>query len=176
MPRRNFNFCPLCATRLEERHIYQQIRRVCPGCNFVQFHDPKVAVIALVTLRERILLIKRGVDPEKGKWALPGGYMDAGELPEAAVQRELMEEVGLAITIERLAGVYPMLVPDGAGKINNGIVLAYYATPRHAQAAQLQPDDDVDDARWFDVHTLPRSLAFVSTRQLLNQWKNDTRI
>lgn len=153
--------------------MYQQIRRVCPSCHFVQFHDPKVAVIALVTLRKRILLIKRGNDPEKGKWALPGGYMDAGELPEEAVQRELLEEVGLPITIQGLAGIYPMLVPDGESQINNGIVLAFYATPHAKDAVRLTPDDDVDDAAWFGVHALPERLAFVSTRQLLAQWQKE---
>lgn len=171
MPGVQYKFCPLCATPLEEQYKYQQIRRVCPSCRFVQFHDPKVAVIALVTWGERILLIKRGVDPERGKWALPGGYMDAGELPEEAVQRELLEEVGLPITVERLAGVYPMWVPDQGSTINKGIVLAFYATPQKGTASQIKADDDVDDAGWFSVDTIPETLAFISTRQLLAEWK-----
>jgi len=58
------------------------MRSVCPSCGFVHFTDPKVAVIALVTHADKILLARRAVDPAKGKWALPGGYMDAGRSEE----------------------------------------------------------------------------------------------
>jgi ADP-ribose pyrophosphatase YjhB (NUDIX family) len=158
---------------MEERHIFQRMRRVCPQCQFVQFHDPKVAVIALVTCRERILLIRRAVDPEKGKWALPGGYMDAGELPERAMQRELLEEVGLSVSVERLIDIYPMITPGEQSWINNGIVLAYHAVPRNARCTTLTPNDDASDARWFGAHTLPQALAFESTHQLLALWRNE---
>lgn len=178
MSRQAFEYCPMCATPMTEQYLFQRMRRVCPACRFIQFHDPKVAVIALVTCAERILLIQRGVDPEKGKWALPGGYMDAGELPEHAMQRELQEEVGLSVSVKRLIDIYPMLSPDMHNRseksnVNNGIVLAYHAVPCDERCITLTPDDDASDARWFSAHALPSSLAFESTRQLLARWQNN---
>jgi ADP-ribose pyrophosphatase YjhB (NUDIX family) len=115
MTQRAFIYCPYCGTRLVERHAFDRVRPVCTQCGFVHFLDPKVAVIALIVWDGHVLLARRGVDPEKGKWALPGGYMDAGELPEAALRRELEEEVGIQVAQLQLLDVYPMVSSDAAG-------------------------------------------------------------
>ena len=77
------------------------------------FKDPKVAVIALVTSHDRMLLIRRGVNPGKGQWALPGGFMDAGEMPQEALVRELYEEVGIQVEVGELLGIFAMVGPVG---------------------------------------------------------------
>ncbi|MEZ4866548.1 MAG: NUDIX hydrolase [Caldilineaceae bacterium] len=168
MVRRQFVYCPYCATALEEREVYRQRRPVCPACGFVHFQDPKVAVIAFVTHKERVLLVQRAIDPGKGQWALPGGYMDADEMPEAALQRELLEEVNLAIQIDRLLTIFPIVTAPGRGQ---GIVLAYQATPADAKATKLTCDDDVSAADWFTADRVPANLAFESTHVLLAHWR-----
>lgn len=167
MKQANYRYCPYCATALEVREVYRQQRPVCPNCHFVQFQDPKVAVIGLVTHQQQVLLIRRSVEPGKGLWALPGGYMDAGEMPEAALQRELLEEVGLPVKIHAMLDVFPMVV--GAGR-TQGIVLAYHAVPIHGDQTTLICDDDVCEAGWFTTANLPTALAFESTHTLLAQW------
>lgn len=167
MNRANFVYCPYCATALEVREIYRQQRPVCPTCRFIHFPDPKVAVIGLVTHGEQVLLIRRAMEPGKGKWALPGGYMDAGEMPAAALQRELLEEVGLPIKIGELLAIFPMVVASGPAQ---GIVLAYQAIPAHAEETTLLCDDDVCEAAWFTPANLPTDLVFESTYTLLAQW------
>lgn len=166
MSRSAFVYCPYCATALAEREIYRQRRPVCPQCGFIHFSDPKVAVVGLVTRGEQVLLVRRAVDPGKGLWSLPGGYMDAGELPEAALQRELHEEIGLSVTIQSLLTIFPMIGVSGRSQ---GIVLAYHAVPVDP-AAELYCDDDVSEAGWFTQTTLPTTLAFQSTQTLLAQW------
>jgi ADP-ribose pyrophosphatase YjhB (NUDIX family) len=169
-----FVYCPKCATRLERQHRYGRELPACPACDFVHFLDPKVAVIAFVTHADRLLLIRRAVDPAKGKWALPGGYMDAGEMPETALRRELLEEVGLAIEIEGLIDIFPMA---GRGDKSPGIVLAYAASPGSGTAvANLQSNDDVSAAGWFAAEALPADIAFDSTRQLLTRWRDNNQI
>lgn len=167
MSRPNFVYCPYCATALELREIYRQPRPVCPNCRFIHFPDPKVAVIGLVTHEGQVLLIRRAVKPDKGKWALPGGYMDAGEMPAAALQRELLEEVGLQVKVETMLEIFPMVVTAGRSQ---GIVLAYHATPASAEQTTLVCDDDACEAAWFTPATLPTDLAFESTHTLLAQW------
>jgi 8-oxo-dGTP diphosphatase len=157
MSRPNFIYCPYCATPLEVHEVYRQQRPVCPNCRFIHFPDPKVAVIGLVTNANQVLLIRRGIDPGKGKWALPGGYMDAGEMPEIALQRELLEEVGLPVKIGGLLAIFPMVVSGGRSQ---GIVLAYRAIPAHAHQTTLRCDDDVCEAAWFTRANLPTDLAF----------------
>lgn len=174
----NYEFCPYCATNLQVRDIYNQQRPVCPQCGFVHFLDPKVAVIGLVTHNQRVLLIQRAINPEKGKWALPGGYMDAGEMPDAALQRELLEEVNLAIHVTELLTIFPMVphrAPDPQGQIpervrSQGIVLAYRAQVADPAVTALVCADDACAADWFAPTDIPQNLAFESTQTLLNAW------
>ncbi len=164
----NYRYCPYCGGPLEERSAHGCVRPVCPECGFTQFRDPKVAVIALALAGERVLLVRRGVEPEQGKWALPGGYMDAGEMPETALARELLEEVGLPVRVERLLGIYPMAPP---ARSFGGIVLAYAVTPAGDGLPALYVEDDVTEAGWFPAHELPACIAFDSTRTLLRRWR-----
>ncbi len=142
------------------------MRPVCAACGFVQFHDPKVAVIALILHEGRVLLVQRAVDPAKGKWSLPGGYMDAGEMPLNALQRELNEEIGLSVDIGCLLEIFPM-VNDSGERI--GIVLAFEAGPA-GSAAIPYVADDVQAAGWYRPEELPTEIAFDSTRSLLQCW------
>ena len=167
MSRPPFTYCPYCATPLEARTLEHRLLPTCPTCGYIFFADPKVAVIAQVEQDGRVLLVRRAVNPAKGMWALPGGYMDAGELPEAALRRELQEEVGLAVTVERLLAIYPMV--NGSGP-SQGIVLAYRATALDGQT-QLIPQDDVSEAGWFGPDELPAELAFASTQTQLAAWR-----
>jgi ADP-ribose pyrophosphatase YjhB (NUDIX family) len=167
MSRTPFTYCPYCATPLETRILDRHERPVCPACGYIYFSDPKVAVIALVQQDGRVLLVRRAVNPAKGLWALPGGYMDAGELPEAALRREVQEEVGLAVTVDHLLAIYPMI--NGSGP-SQGIVLAYRAAPLDGQT-HLTPQDDVSEAGWFAPDELPAGLAFDSTKTQLAAWR-----
>ncbi|MBE2240021.1 MAG: NUDIX hydrolase [Caldilineaceae bacterium] len=162
-----YQYCPRCAHALEDRLFEGKLRRICPVCNFIHFPDPKVAVVALIEAHDRVLLIRRAVNPARGQWALPGGYMDAGELPISALQREVREEVGLEIAVGDLLEIFPMVNGNGASL---GIVLAYHARPLDVHVEPLACDD-VDEASWFGPETLPAELAFESTQRLLINWR-----
>ncbi len=168
MNRASYTYCPQCATPLTQREVYGRQRAVCPDCGFIHFQDPKVAVIGLVTCAEKVLLIQRAIDPAKGKWALPGGYMDAGEMPTFALQRELQEEVALGINVLRLLEIFPMVVGSQASQ---GIVLAYHAEPVDSQQTALTCDAELRAAGWFAPNALPTDLAFESTHVLLARWQ-----
>jgi ADP-ribose pyrophosphatase YjhB (NUDIX family) len=159
-----FIFCPRCGAPLAESFAFGRARRVCRYCGFIQFRDPKVAVAALISDGERVLLVRRAAMPRAGYWALPAGYMDHDELPEETVVREVAEETGLTI---RLQGLHA-IVPLGGWGERRGILLVYRAEPI---AGEPVAADDVSEVIWFRAVDLPwNELAFDSTGQFLREW------
>jgi len=108
---------------------------------------------------DRILLVKRGVDPKRGKWALVAGFVDYGEAPEEAAIREAGEETGLEVTIDRLM--------DVSYDADNSTIVIMYAAK--IVGGTLIAADDVDEVAWFGVDNLPE-LAFESTQRLVSAW------
>jgi len=87
-------------------------RLVCSTCDFIFYLDPKVVACSIVEMEGRIVLLKRAIDPQKGKWVLPGGYVDRGEEVKAAALRETEEECGLKIHAKDCWDFTP--IPEGS--------------------------------------------------------------
>jgi 8-oxo-dGTP diphosphatase len=102
-----------------------------------------------------ILLIQRKNDPDKGKWAFPGGFTEEDETCEAGCIRELKEETGLEVNEITLSGVYSNPGRDSRGRVISIAYSTLIAKPEAAPAGS----DDAEDARWFPVEKLP-PLAF----------------
>lgn len=153
------NYCLRCGARLGEAERFGQVRPVCPDCGWTYFADPKVAATVLVEQGEGVLLVRRAYDPERGRWTLPGGFIDAGEDPRRAAERECLEETGLVVQVTDLLDVlYGQDHPRGAS-----IIIIYKAD---TLSGVLQPGDDVDGAAFFERGNLP-ALAFSATRRIL---------
>ena len=103
-----FRFCPKCGGMLTRRHlkVSEPARRVCEACTFIFYDDPKVAACTIPVIDNKIVLLKRGIEPSYGKWVFPGGFLDPGERVEAAAIRETWEEVNLKVEVNRLFNVY----------------------------------------------------------------------
>jgi len=101
-----------------------------------------------------LLLIKRKNDPFKGKWALPGGFVDEGEDLIVAAQRELLEETGLKVTQLEQLGAFGK---PGRDPRQHTVSIAY--TGFSEENAEVSGADDADEAKWFSVKNLPE-LAF----------------
>lgn len=95
--------------------------------------------------RGRVLLIRRGHEPFKGCYALPGGFVDVGETVEAACRRELLEETGLAVGDLFLIGVYSDPARDPRGHTVSAVFLARLAAPADPVAG-----DDAAAAEWVE--------------------------
>lgn len=81
-------------------------RRVCQRCDFIDYQNPKIVAGAVVLSGTKILLCKRAIEPRKGYWTLPAGFMELGESVEEAAMREAQEEALADIEIDRLLAVY----------------------------------------------------------------------
>lgn len=162
------NFCPRCGHPLADRERFDKVRRACDSCGFVHFHDPKVAVAVFIVQDGCVLLVRRTAEPERGRWALPAGYVDYGEDPRAAVLREVAEETGLQIRVTGLADV----LPGDASGIGASIVILYIG---EIIGGEMAPHDDVDGVGFFGRDNLP-DVAFQSTKVLLSRWLNGERL
>jgi ADP-ribose pyrophosphatase YjhB (NUDIX family) len=157
------NFCPVCAARLERRVVYGKERPACPNCRFIHFCDPKVAAITLVEQDGRVLLTRRAFNPAKGRWTLPGGFVDCGEDPRDAAVRECLEETGLEIGLGGLVDLY-----YGKAHVDGADIVIVYAG--RLAGGTMAPGDDVDAVAFFSPDTLPE-LAFASTEEILAGWQ-----
>jgi ADP-ribose pyrophosphatase YjhB (NUDIX family) len=81
-------------------------RQVCPDCGFVHYDNPKVVVGSVVFWQERILLCRRAIEPRRGFWTLPAGYLELNESTAEGALREAWEEAQAPIALEGLLAVY----------------------------------------------------------------------
>lgn len=142
-----------------EKTVEGKVRSACKNCGFIAFQDPKIAVAVLVMFDGGLLMVKRGVEPERGRWAFPSGFVDLGESVEAAAIREMKEETGVIIHITGLVGLY--------SDKNSPVILAVYS----AQAIGGSPASghDADEITTFALSDLP-SLPFPHDNQILRDW------
>jgi len=81
-------------------------RMVCRDCGYIAYENPKVVVGSVVSAGDRVLLCRRAIDPRRGFWTLPAGYLEMHESSGAGALREAREEAGAEIAIEGLLAVY----------------------------------------------------------------------
>jgi len=135
--------------------------------------QPIVGVGALIVYDGRIVLVRRGVDPGKGKWSIPGGAVNLGEKVREAAVREAEEECGLNIEI---AVDRPMDVVDSIRKDETGrsryhyVLLQFLARPR---GGKLKPDSDVLDAEWVPLEAVEIYDLTKSFRSFFNRHRQE---
>lgn len=81
-------------------------RLVCKSCDFIHYDNPKIISGAVVTYKDKFLLCKRAINPQKGLWTLPAGFIELGENPAEGAAREAWEEARAQITVGPLIGIY----------------------------------------------------------------------
>ena len=158
-----YRFCPRCGASLELRQLKagEPKRPVCQSCSFVFYLDPKVVAGAVFTIEGRVALLRRGIEPQPGKWVFPGGYVDRGESVVQAAIRETREECHLEVSVLSLLGVYSYpryreVIVVYASKVCGGVLAA---------------GDEVVEAKTFKVSEIPwDELAFESTREALSDY------
>ena len=157
-------YCQTCGHDLVERYFDAEHRGrlVCESCGFVHYMNPRVIAAVIVEHNGRVLLQQRAMEPGRGGWTFPGGFLEIGETPEAGAIREAKEEVGLDVNLGRLQGVYAR--PDV------GIVMIVYEGASTSDAAYVA-DHESTAVGWYDAGAIPWSdLAFDTTIQALHDW------
>lgn len=155
-------FCPLCGAGLVREAVPPDYREqaVCSRCRFVFYLNPKVVAGTIPEQDGRILLTRRSINPGRGLWTYPGGFVDYGEsVPDAAV-RETFEETGLRVALNGLLNVYSL---PGAP-----VIVVYRAV---VTGGTLTACEENDLLEWVKPSEIPwDALAFPSTREALREW------
>lgn len=153
--------CQRCGGVTEERERDGRLRPVCVACGAVTFLDPKVAVAVVIARDDRVLLGKRADwTRNPGTWSFPAGFVDRGEVVEAAATREALEETGLAVEIGPVLGVF--------SSPGEPVVLIAYAA--RTVKGEPVPGDDLTELGWFDPLCLP-PLAFEHDSRIIQLWQ-----
>jgi 8-oxo-dGTP diphosphatase len=157
----SYNFCPNCGKPLTRKLSFGAERPVCSSCGWIYFKDPKVAAAVLVEKDHKVLLVQRNNEPYQGFWSLPAGFVDGGEDPARAAERECLEETGLIVHVDSLLTV----LGEKEHPRGSDILIIYRAT---ISGGNLHAGDDAGQAAFFPRQQLP-PLAFHSTQKILNE-------
>lgn len=152
--------CSYCGHPFTENQLWP---RTCAKCERMSFVNPLPVVVMLLPVDNGLLLIRRGIDPGKGKWAFPGGYVNLGETWQEAGSREVLEETRVSIDPDEIREFLVRSAPDGT------LLIFGLAQPRSAvDLAPFTPTDEttgrkvssefVDMA--FQLHTEAGTLFF----------------
>ena len=126
--------------------------------------QPRIPCVgAVLTDGELILLIRRGHEPEAGRWSIPGGRVEPGETDDQALVREVREETGLEVVPSPLIGAVDRPRPDG-----RVLVIRDYAAT--VTGGRLAAGDDADDARWFSARDLAGLTLTTGLEKVLKDW------
>jgi ADP-ribose pyrophosphatase YjhB (NUDIX family) len=155
-------YCPRCGAEADvayPRSIH------CPSCGYGAYYNPKPVACAIPTTEEgKVILMRRGFQPQRGKWSMPGGFVDLGESVEDAAKREVQEEMSLDIELQRLVGVYSRAE-------DRTVVVVYAATALGTPALT----EEALEVRAFPPTEIPwDELAFWSDARALRDYLDGT--
>lgn len=163
-----FHFCTRCgAARAATAGGAHPFR--CASCGFTYYFNPACAVAVIIEDGNgRVLFIRRGREPARGKLAMVGGFADPGETGEEAARREVREEVGLELAGIEYVGAWPNVYRAG-GFVVDVLDIFYHA--RLATTAMTLDPAEVSSAEWQDPRSVaPEEIAFPSMRAALAEY------
>jgi 8-oxo-dGTP diphosphatase len=154
-----WNYCPICSKKLIEANDGQDMRPHCPDCYKFYYYNPIPAACCFLTNSDgELLMVQRSVEPRKGLWTLPGGFVESGETTEQGALRELEEETGLIGEGLSLLGVSSL-----GGKGGGVIVIAYEVK---VWQGEMEAKTDAMDLGFFSYENRPE-VAFEVHQNLL---------
>ena len=130
---------------------------------------PIVGVGGVVVHRHRALLIRRGCEPLKGEWSIPGGMLELGEELAEGVRRELKEETGLEVEPLGIVAAFDRITWEGKRVKYHYVIVDYVC---RLKRGRLKPASDVVDARWVRRDDLPKyHLTEMATKVILESFE-----
>jgi len=156
-------YCSSCGKKNRFDKIEGFKRYHCVQCNDIHYQNPKPTATLVCVKNNNILLVRRAFEPEKGKWSLPGGFIELGETPEDAAIRELKEETNLN-------GV-PVQLIGHCSHFNTlfGDVLLLGIEMKINRWLGMKAGDDASEVKLFHKDTIPK-LAFNCHQRIVDKY------
>lgn len=166
-----FKFCSTCGGNLKGKEIEEIERLICEKCGFIFYENPKATAGAVIVRGDQVLLVKRAIEPQKGFWDLPGGFLEKDEHPESTLRREIEEELSVKIEILGLLGIY--MDRYGYNETDSHTLNIYYLA--RLAAGEPKAASDIEDIHWFAKGGLPSNIAFENNKDALRSWQKRTK-
>jgi ADP-ribose pyrophosphatase YjhB (NUDIX family) len=158
------NHCSRCGTRLTFGPVEgeDRDRLACPACGYIAYVNPRLVVTTIpVTDDGRVVLLRRGIEPGRGAWAQPGGFLEVDETVTEGAVRETLEETGLVVRPGEIIGLYSRL--EAAV-----VVLAFEAA---ILGGEFTPNPEALEIEAFAPDAIPwDGIAFSTTWWALRDW------
>lgn len=167
-PAHSIRHCKACGAGVAYRVPADDTREraVCEACGLVHYENPLNVVATLPVWEDRVLLCRRAIEPRRGLWTLPGGFMELGESTAEGALRETMEEAGARVELE---GLYVLLDVVRVGQVH------FFYRARLLDT-DFAPGEESLEVRLFAEHEIPWDrIAFRTTKRTLEHWIEDRR-
>jgi len=162
----DIKFCTACGSPTEEKIPFDDdhARSVCTNCGLVHYSNPKMVVGCIPELNGRILLCKRNIEPRKGKWTLPAGYLENGESVQEGALRETKEETRASVQIIDPYRLFNIVFVDQI----------YFMFRANLTSDNFGPTNESTDVRLFEEKNIPwDNIAFEVIKQTLEHYFSD---
>ncbi len=157
------NFCQKCGNIMIFKIDHEnKLRKICEKCGWTFYKNP-IPAAACVILNENneIVIIKRGIEPKTGQWALPSGYIEINHSPEQTAVEEMREETGLIGEVVKFIGYFHGRSPIYERIVSFGFLMKIIG-------GKLQAGDDAADAKFVTFDKLPH-IAFAAHRYYIEE-------
>ena len=161
----HLEYCSNCGENNIFGLMEGQNRFHCISCKKIHYENPKPTATLICVYKNKLLLVKRAVEPAKGKWGLPGGFIELGETPDEGAIRELNEETNLSGKPFQYLGFcshYNTIFGD---------VLLLGIQMKIENWSGMEAGDDAAEARLFNLNDLP-PLAFSCHEKIVEMFKS----
>ena len=161
-------FCNQCGSPLEMKIPPgdDRQRHVCTACESVHYINPRIITGCVPAYEDGVLLCKRAIEPRKGYWTLPGGFLEKGESIAEGAVRETWEEACAKVELHELYGVVDIL--------HIGQIYMFYRAT--LKTPEFSPGDESLETRLFKEDEIPwKEIAFPSISWILKHYFNDAR-
>lgn len=163
-----FKFCPSCTST---HFAFPDNRRfLCDDCGFTYYHNIAAAVAIIFTFEDKILFTVRNVDPDKGKWDLPGGFIDPNETAQEAACREIKEELGIEISNSDLK--YSTTSPNNYlyKNVPYRTMDIFYECELTSDVIKIEAEDEIQELIWVKRSEIDlNQIGFVSIRKVIGE-------
>jgi ADP-ribose pyrophosphatase YjhB (NUDIX family) len=166
----DYKFCPRCAATLDTVAIPKSspfLRRKCPACGWIFWNNSRPTAGGLILDdQNRLMLIRRGIEPSLGLWDLPGGFLEPGEHPLDGCIRELLEETGAVVEPLQFHGVFmDTYGPNPDDHTHNTFYICKVV------GGDIAAADDAEELAWFAYADIPwTELAFKNVTEAVELW------